>query len=163
MGKESTGTGMSGAKTLAHLQAERMAEAKFTELMASAGLTSDRMALELFFWMPDRFRDAYERLYLGSLTGIDAGTNARGQALRRDEELGKARNTGTGKQLKGRKFKKYWVVQDEEILELKERIDKRLRAMAREIELELSEYEKRKPNRSSIDDKKIRNDDVTGL
>lgn len=129
------------AKTLAHLQAEKMAEKRFTDLMASVGLTSDRMALELMYWLPSNFRDAYERLYLEALTGHDGGTNNRGQTAGRDSALGKATNTGTGKQLKGRKYKKYWTVQDEEVLELKEKIDKRLRELARDVEFLLSEIE----------------------
>lgn len=126
-------------KTLAHFQADKMADNRFTDLMASAGLTSDRMALELMYWLPTRFRDIYERLYLEALSGHDGGTGNRGQVAARDSALGKATNTGTGKQLKGRRYKKYWTIQDEAVLALKERVDKRLRAMAREIEFELEE------------------------
>lgn len=130
-------------KTLAHFQADKMADNRFTDLMASAGLTSDRMALELLYWLPSGFRDIYERLYLEALAGHDGGANNRGQVAKRDSVLGKATNTGTGKQLKGRRYKKYWTVQNEEVLALKEKVDKRLRAMAREIEFELAELQEK--------------------
>lgn len=135
---------MSGNKTLAQLQAEKMAEKRFTEMMASAGVSHGRMALELLFFVPDSFRDAYAQLFYKAFAGKDdGGTGARGAATAEAAAVGKA----SGKGLQGlggakrKSFKRYWVVADDHALELKERIDKRLRAMARDImeELEMGE------------------------
>lgn len=124
-------------KNLIQLAAERMAESRFTEMMASAGVGHDRMALEVLYWLPGDFLTLYQELYTRALSGTDGNTGARGKAAEQTGATGKAK----GKALKGRKFKRYWVVQDEHVLQLKERVDKRLRAMTRDIQVELGELD----------------------
>lgn len=123
-------------KTLAHLQAEAMAEKRFTEMMASAGVGYNQMAKELLFFLPKSFLDAYEQLWYRGFAGKDdGGTGARGAATAEQARVGKA----SGKGLQGlggakrKTYKKYWVIADEHALEVKDRMDKRLRGMAREI------------------------------
>ena len=132
-------TGSSG-KTLSQLQAEQMAEARFTEMMAAAGVSSRTMMAELLYWIPDTFRDAYIGMTVQALRGTDGGTEDRNRAGDQTAAVGKAARKTTGGQSK--KYKKFWVVQDEDLLELKSRMDKRLRGMAREIMevLEQKEY-----------------------
>lgn len=123
-------------KTLVHLQAEAMAEKRFTEMMASAGVGYNQMAKELLFFLPKAFLDAYEQLWYRGFAGKDdGGTGARGAATAEQARVGKA----SGKGLQGlggakrKTYKKYWVIADEAALEVKDRMDKRLRGMAREI------------------------------
>lgn len=40
---------------------------------------------------------------------------------------------------KRKKYKKYWVIADEEALEIKDRVDKRLRGLARDIRRDIDE------------------------
>jgi hypothetical protein len=134
-----------GKKTLAHLMAEKMAESRFTEMMASAGVGSSQMALQLMFYIPRDFRDAYEQLWYKAFAGKDdGGVNARGQATAEAAVVGKA----SGKGLQGlggakrKTYKRYWVIADEHASDLKSRVDKRLRALAREIEAELAAGER---------------------
>lgn len=124
------------AKTLVHLQAEAMAEKRFTEMMASAGVGYNQMAKELLFFLPKAFLDAYEQLWYRGFAGKDdGGTGARGRATDEASRVGKA----SGKGLQGlggakrKTYKRYWVIADEEALLVKDRMDKRLRGMAREI------------------------------
>jgi rubrerythrin len=118
-------------KSLAQMQAQQMAERMFTDMMASAGASSRSMMAEVLYWIPDDFRDAYIGMTVQALRGTDGGTEERNKAGDETAAVGKAaRKTHGGG---GKKYKKYWVVQDEDLLELKTRMDKRLRAMAREI------------------------------
>lgn len=131
------GTGKPDGKDLIQLAAERLAEARFTDMMAAAGVGHDRMAVEVLYWLPRDFIDLYQELYTRALAGTDSGTGARGKAAEQTGVLGKAK----GKTKQGKRYKKYWVIQDESILQMKERIDKRLRQMTRDIREELGELE----------------------
>ena len=131
-------------KTLTHMQAEAMAQKRFTELMASRGVGYNQIAKEVFFFLPRSFLAAYEQLWYKGLAGKDdGGTGARGAADAEAARVGKA----SGKGLQGlggakrKTYKKYWVIADEEALEMKDKIDKRLRSMTREIEQFLSDSE----------------------
>ena len=132
-GKISSGVAMTAVsgKTLVQMQAERMAEKLFTDMMAAAGTSSRQMMGELLYWVPDDFRDSYIAVTVQALRGTDGGTEDRNKAGDETAAVGKAaRKTHGGG---GKKYKKYWVVQDEDLLELKSRMDKRLRGMAREM------------------------------
>ena len=136
---------MTEGKSLQHLMAEKMAESRFTEMMASAGVGASQMALQLMFFLPKEFRDTYEDLWHRAYAGKDdGGVNARGSADAEAAIVGKA----SGKGLPGlggakrKTYKRYWVIADDQAVELKVRIDKRLRAMAREIRQELAAGER---------------------
>lgn len=126
-------------KTLIQMQAQTLAEQKFIDMMAAAGVHTDRMALEVMYWLPDSFLDLYQELYMRGLRGTDGGTGDRGKAADETGALGKAprKTTGSG----GKKFKKYWVVADEQALDLKSKIDKRLRALTRDVRDQLVELD----------------------
>lgn len=128
-----------GDKTLAQIMAEKKARDMFTDMMAGAGVHADRMALEVMYWLPQDFLDLYQELYTRALRGTDGGTGDRGKAAQTTGELGKAARKTAGGQ--GKKYKKYWTVADEQVLELKSRVDKRLRSMTREIRDTLTEYD----------------------
>lgn len=170
------------SKTVVHLQAELMAEKMFTDLMASAGVNVNRMQVELMYFIPKQFRDAYIRLFRKALKGDDSDAGARGEQNHRVGILGKAsgKNDATGLTSagntgntadtsrgvggingrenrrtvfasgqtrsvasggRGKKYKKYWTVEDERAFELKELIDKRLRRMAMEIQTMVDGWE----------------------
>jgi len=129
----------SSGKSLAHLQAERIAEDRFTAMMAAAGVPVHRMALEILYMLPRDFIDTYAELFTLALAGDDGGAGARGEAARQTGELGKAARKTAGGQ--GKKYKKYWTVKNDAALELKDRIDKRLRSIARELRMRMDEAE----------------------
>lgn len=126
-------------KTLVQLQAERMADQKFTEMMAAAGVHPDRMALEVMYWLPKDFLDLYQELYIRALRNTDGGTGERGKAAQETADLAKAKRKTTGGG--GKKFKRYWVIADETVLDMKTKVDKRLRAIARDMRGELEELD----------------------
>jgi hypothetical protein len=116
------------------------------EILASAGVPSSRIALEVLFLLPDRFVDVYAQVFEA---GLIAPVKAPGEAAGLAGELGRAPGStsalrGTVSQVSGtgKKYKRIWVIKSEGALELKNRIDKRLRAMGREMELELEEIRK---------------------
>lgn len=154
-------------KSASHLHAEVLAEKMFTDMMASAGVQVNRMAVEVMFFMPKQFRDVYSRLFRRALKGDDSGVDESGRRNDSVGVLGKSagKNTATGKQLpdaegfretrrtefasgqtaaisgRGKKYKRYWTVEDERALELKDLVDKRLRRLSREIEIQLEQWE----------------------
>ena len=108
---------------------EERAQRKFTDLMASAGITQDRMATELLYFLPRDFVDAYSNLF-HDIFQLDAGANARGQRLVKDAEL--ARTKGSAK-TNGKRHKKHWVITNPKAFATKEKVDKKLRKIAREM------------------------------
>jgi hypothetical protein len=126
-----------GGKTLVQLQAEKIAEKYFTDMMAAAGVHVDRMALEVMFWLPRDFMDLYTELYMRALRNTDGGTGERGKAAAETGALGRAK----GKAQTGKKYKKYWTVADENVLEMKGRVDRRLRSICRDMRTELEELD----------------------
>jgi hypothetical protein len=146
-------------KSLVHLQAERMAVTRYTELMASGGVGYNQIAKEVLFFLPKDFLDLYEELWHAGLAGKDdGGSGARGQSQHDTGVVGKAatRNVPGGMQIssggaKRKSYKRYWVIADEEALALKDRVDKRLRGMAREVRIELGRIRSEREGRGQGD------------
>lgn len=135
-------------KSMAHIMAERLAQSRFTEMMASAGVDPRRMSIEVLFYLPRDFLDAYAELWHRALGADDAGVDGRSA---QQQEIGttgkaqvKARENARGESYireasgGGKKFKKYWLIRDSDLLDMKTRLDKRLRVIGREIRAELS-------------------------
>lgn len=129
--------------SLVQMQAKVMAEKMFTDMMAAGGVDHRRMAQELLFFLPRGFCDAYEQLWYRGVAakGTDGGSDERGRSNLAKAELGRADGGRTGGAGKRRSHKKYWVIADERALEIKDRVDKRLRGLAREIQQELKEID----------------------
>jgi hypothetical protein len=139
-------------KTLVHLQAERMAQSMYAGFLAGAGVGYNQIAKEVLYFLPRDFLDIYEEVWHAGVAGKDdGGTGARGAAQAETGRVGKAatRNVPGGMQIssggaKRKGYKKYWVIADEEALELKDRLDKRLRGLAREARAELADIRARR-------------------
>lgn len=141
---------MTEQKSLVQMQAERMARSRFTDLMASAGVGYNQIAKEVFYFMPQELLDVYAELWHAGVAGKDdGGTGARGQADAEQARVGKA----SGKGLQGlggakrKTHKKYWVIADEDMLAIKDRADKRIRALARSLRLEMDQVRAARRNR----------------
>lgn len=155
-----------GGKSLAHMHAERLAETRYIEMLASAGVSVNRVSHEVLYFIPTQFRDAYIHLFTSAMKGDDADASQQGKRNEATGALGReaGKNTATGtvgtgadKESRrtdlasgqtravggrGKKYKRYWTITDERAFHLKERIDRRLRAIARDIEEELQFFEK---------------------
>jgi len=132
--------------------AEELATKRFTDMMASAGVDHQRMALEVLFFLPPDFVNIYRELWYEGIGGKDdGGSSGRGRSAEENGKLGKARVPGGGSLGDGRKqrihvssggakrksYKEHWVVLDEDVLRIKDKVDKRLRAVARDAREEL--------------------------
>lgn len=122
-------------KTLVQIQAEQMARTRFADMMSSAGVGSHRMGQELYYMLPQGFIDAYEILFIRCFGGKDdGGVGARGASQAEQGQLQKGKAAA---KTNGKKYKKHWVIADDKAVNIKEKVDKRLRALAREIVEEL--------------------------
>ena len=114
--------------------------ARLAEIRASAGVPHRQVSMEVLYFLPKGFLDSYAELFSKAVKS-DGGSDAQGQRAAEDGKLGKAPGTGAKP---GRRYKKTFVVLDEDALELKTRVDKRLRLLAKEIRgnLDLSKAER---------------------
>jgi hypothetical protein len=142
-GKGDGSTGVRGqstgglGKSLAQLQAENIAQRLYADFLASAGVSHTRLSQEVLFFLPRPFIDAYSEVFYAAFAGKDdGGVNARGQSQAEQGQLQKGK---TAARTNGKKFKRHWVIADEAAVELKDRIDKRLRALAREMREEIGD------------------------
>lgn len=114
---------------------------RLAEIMSSAGLGYNQISLEILYLLPAEFVNRYIWLWEKALGPAGSG-DARGQQLARDANLGRAQTKtaakgnkiGAGAGGQGKKFKRIGMsIRDERALELKSRIDRRLRSIARDI------------------------------
>lgn len=103
---------------------------RLAEIIAAAGVPHSQIALEVLYFLPKDFLNAYEQMFTKAVKA-DGGESARNEAQISAGDLGKAR--GAGAKTTGKRYKKTFVVLDENALDLKTRIDKRLRMVARDI------------------------------
>ena len=149
--------GLDGGLSLVHRLAEAKARGMFADLMASAGVGYNQIAKEVFFFMPQALLDVYEDVWYTGLAGKDDGVGGGGRGVgqaqvaavgkaatqnQKGMKNGKVYVSSGGSKRKG--YKKYWVIADEEALEIKDRFDKRLRGLAREMGQELFELKWRR-------------------
>jgi len=140
------------------MQAQELAERMFADMMSSAGVGVGRISQELLFFIPKHFRDMYIEMFRRALRGSDGGSDEAGRRNDAVGKLGRAAGGNTdgwgggkggsderrqvrGVSGRGKKYKKFWTVDDERALRLKEKVDRRLRAIARDIEEEMASWE----------------------
>lgn len=106
---------------------------RIAEIASAAGVPHSRAALEVLYYLPKDFLDRYAELFNASLRLDSGGMGSRGvdeQPVKVSSEYrGKRPMTGAG----GKRYKEYWVVLSDEALDIKKKVDKRLRGLAREI------------------------------
>lgn len=114
---------------------------RLQDRLVSAGVRRGDVALEVLYWLPSEFLDEYSRLFLKALslpgdsgaTGRDdnvvakvkGGIGPKGAKRGERGTAGSMRALGGGK----RYYKGEWIVKDEIALEIKERVDRRLRGL----------------------------------
>lgn len=127
---------VAGSKTFTQLVEEGV-EKRLKDMLSSGEITFGRASLELLYYVPRAFRDAYVETFLTAIGGEDMGTAGRGRAAAEAGALGRAKGRARGSTK--RTWRGEFIVKDERALRLKERADKRLRALAREMNLELED------------------------
>lgn len=108
---------------------------RLAEIRASAGVPHAQVSLDVLYFLPEKFLNAYQTMFTRALKA-DSGEDARARSQHEAGELGKATGGSTGGA--PRRYKKAFVVLDEKALDLKSQIDKRLRMMGREVETVLA-------------------------
>jgi hypothetical protein len=123
---------------------------RLTEIFASAGVDSSRASLEVLYLLPRDFLIAYAELFEKALKltegGLGGADDIERRAAGRSADKGKRPMVGGGSA--GRRYKEHWVVRDSGALELKGRLDKRLRGLGREVREEMSGDGGREKNRT---------------
>lgn len=113
---------------------------RLAEIRAAAGVPHSQIALEVLYFLPRGFIQAYGDLFTRAVKS-DGGEDSRARQQTDGAVVGKVavRKTGAGPTVGGggKRYKKTFTVMDEHALEVKNRLDKRLRQMAREIMEEL--------------------------
>lgn len=110
--------------------------ARLAEIRAAAGVPHAQVSLDVLYFLPQGFLNAYADLFTRAVKS-DGGGSATAVAQQEAGALGKAR--GRGARTNGKRYKKTFVVMDERALSLKQGVDKRLRNLGRDIMLGLAE------------------------
>lgn len=123
---------------------------RIAEISAAAGVPHSRASLEVLYYLPQDFLKRYSELFHASLRLDSGGVGGRDSASETAKVPGKYKGTMPGVTGGGKRYKEFWVVRSDDLLDLKKRVDKRLRTIGRDIALELSggdEAEKAKEQR----------------
>jgi hypothetical protein len=104
---------------------------RLAEIRAAAGVPHAQVSLDVLYFLPEKFLNAYQNLFSKALRA-DSGEDQRARSQREAGEVGKATGGRTGGS--ARRYKRAFVVLDERALDIKTLVDKRLRSMAREVE-----------------------------
>ena len=117
---------------------------RLAEIRAAAGVPHSQISMEVLYFLPKNFIQVYGELFTRAVKS-DGGEDARSAQQVDGATVGKVavRKTGAGPTIGAAKkrYKKTFVVLDEKALDIKGRMDKRLRGMAREILAELAGVE----------------------
>lgn len=111
---------------------------RIAEIASAAGVPHARASLEVLYYLPKDFLDAYVELFNSSLkldSGGVGGPADEGKAGVSSSYKGKRPMVTGG----GKRYKEYWVVLNDSSLDMKNRVDKRLRQVARDIRSGLME------------------------
>lgn len=109
--------------------------ARLAEIRSAAGVPHAQISLEVLYFLPKGFLDAYADLFTRAVKA-DGGESARNDSQQQQGALEKAR--GRGAKTNGKRYKKTFVVLDERALNYKTLIDKRLRILAEHIRSNLN-------------------------
>lgn len=115
---------------------------RIAEIMSGAGLGYNQIALEVLYMLPREFINRYIELFGEAYGPV---VRAPGDGMARDGQLGKAATqtrlkgirVGAGAGGGGKRIARVFGMRNEDAFRLKERVDKRLRGISRDIREEL--------------------------
>lgn len=127
---------------------------RLQEILNSAGVDQGRVGIEVLYWLPAEFVRLYEELFM---RGLHLGDGDDGEKAGEDEGriIAKVKSDRRGKkgsmaaQGGGKRYKTEWVVKDEQALEIKRRVDRRLVEIMRK-ELRMGWGEKKSQVRETM-------------
>jgi hypothetical protein len=129
---------------------------RLADYLASAGVPQGRISLEVLYMLPPDFVRAYRRLFDAALLegvvgsgGADAGRmpakKGKEQGLRTrgvtpdsrgKTSEGESRGSSAGARSDGKRYRTHWSIRDEKWFRVKGSVDRKLKRLAREMELE---------------------------
>lgn len=129
---------------------------RIAEIMSSAGVGYNQIALEILYLLPSDFINNYIRMWERA---FGPAVRAPGDQMLRDGELGKAptqtarkgQMVGAGSGGSAKRWKRIVSIRDERALRLKDRVDKRLRGISRDMRDELSLMESKAGRRGGVE------------
>jgi hypothetical protein len=119
---------------------------RIAEIASAAGVPHARASLEVLYYLPKDFLQRYTELFDACLKLDSGGVGGHGGegenqvAHVSSQYRGRRPMVGAG----GKRYKEYWVVKSDDLLDAKRRVDKRLRQIGRDIAFELSGSEEGK-------------------
>lgn len=123
---------------------EARARRLYIDYLASAGIDSGRLSVESLFMLPTEFVHAYSTLFHEALIGIDKG-KSQGNRLDADAAVltpgiqkYRGKRAMIGNRSAGKVVNGHWLIRDEMAFEIKEKIDRKLVGLVREVGQERS-------------------------
>lgn len=109
------------------------------ELLSSAGVDQGRVALEVLYWMPVEFledyRDLFMRaLHLGDGDDRDKAGADEGRLVKKVKPEIRGKKGGMHATGGGKRYKTEWVVKDEKAMDVKRRVDNKLKNLVRQLQ-----------------------------
>jgi hypothetical protein len=105
---------------------------KYQDFLASAGISENRVATEVLYWLPHEFMEGYRELFHQALIlgdGTKSGVNRLGENVVRKVTKERGKNgsmRATGAKGPAPGMGGGWVIRDERALEVKRRVDRAL-------------------------------------
>lgn len=121
---------------------------RLADMLASGGVGFNDISKEILYMLPEEFMQRYIELWYAALGPL---VKAPGANNERDADLGVAKTStkhkgvvpGAGAGGIGKRLARNFSLRDEDAFKLKDRIDRKLRAIARELRLELADIQAR--------------------
>jgi hypothetical protein len=124
-------------------------ERRAVEALASAGVSQGRISHEVLYLLPPEFVRQYMELFEKALKedtrgggsgdpdavtrSVPGGLKTPGRRPKKDAEGNALPGSGTGARGGGKRYKTYWVIRNEDALEFKAQVDRKLRELSRDI------------------------------
>lgn len=107
---------------------EQRVRARLAEVMSSAGVDHSRISLEVLYLLPPEFLDAYIELYHRAFKDSSSSIG-NPDAI----SVKKTKGSQIRPAVQGKRYKNYWQIRDEKAFTQKQRVDRKLRALIKEI------------------------------
>lgn len=107
--------------------------------LAAAGVAEGDVAKEVLFWLPMEFVREYEQLWaraleLGDRSSLGAMSGDEGRSVKKvKSSLHTRRGRGEARGGGGKVYRGEWIVKDEIALEIKKRVDRRLKGIVQGV------------------------------
>jgi len=121
------------------LSIEDQVRLRLQSRLAGAGVKEREVAVEVLFWLPMEFVKEYEQLFaralsLGDRSSLQGMAGDEGRSVKKvKSSLHTRKPKGEAGAGKARVYRGEWIVKDEIALEIKKRVDRRLRGVVQGV------------------------------